>query len=192
MVNCHLTMLLLGALIMFAVPFQNFMAELRKIGNKVIMLLLEVVLFSIRIIKHIVLPNNIRKGNILYSLFVFFVGMVEIINRFEHGIFKMTKVFQQKYVRKGILITSLFLFLLSSLEWTKAQEFTINHFNAYTEQQRPEFVKNIPFNKAIKDAACLQKTFNGLSYISNISAVTNSFHNSHAVKVYLFIRCILI
>ena len=178
--------------ITFTFHFKNSMTELKKIVNKVFILFLEVVLFSVRISKHIVFPNKKRKGNILCSLFVFFVGIIEILNHFEHGIFKMTKVFQQKNVRKGILITGVFLFLLSSFEWTKAQEFTINYNNTCTQQQQSEAVKSIPFNKAIKAARCLQKTFIGLIYFSNISAVGKSFSNPLSIKRYLFICSILI
>jgi len=167
------------------------MTELKKIIYKVFILILEVVLFSIRIIKHIVFPNKKRKGNILYSLFIFFVGIVEILNRFEHGIFVMTKVFQQKYVRKGILITGIFLFLLSSFEWTKAQEFTANYSTAYKKQQ-PKAEESISFNKAIKNEGSLQKTFIAASYPPSIFLVTKTFLNPLSVKRYLFIRSILI
>src|SRR5258708_39268614 len=79
------------------------MTELKKIVRKIFMLFLDITLFTIKIIKGIILPNRKTKGNILSSLFVFFIGAVEILNQFEHGIFQMTKVFKLKHVRKGVI-----------------------------------------------------------------------------------------
>ena len=46
------------------------MFKLKSIVNKVIILLIEILLFTFQVIKQIVLPTKKRKGNILSSLFI--------------------------------------------------------------------------------------------------------------------------
>ena len=168
------------------------MSDLKKIVTKVFILLLDIVLLTIRIITHIVLPNRKRKGNLLNSLFVFFVGTVEILNHFEYGIFQMAKVFKHKYVRQGVIIISAFLFLLSSFEWTRAQEINISNSNANTVELQPKVFKSISFNKATKAAGCLNTFYIALRPSANICHLPNNSIYSTSVKRYLLIRSILI
>ncbi len=168
------------------------MTELKKIFNKVFLLLFDIILFTISVIKNIVLPNRKRKGNILNSLFVFFVGTVEIINHFEYGIFQMAKVFKHKYVRQGVIIISAFLFLLSSFEWTRNQEINIGHSNSNVVELPQKVLKSIPFNKAKRVTNWFKKTSLALKPSSNICLLPGNFIDSSPVKRYLFIRSILI
>ncbi len=168
------------------------MTEPKKILIKVFVLFLEVVLLSIRIIKNVVLPNRKRKGNILNSVFVFFVGTVEILNRFEYGIFQMKKIFQHKYVRQGVIIIGAFLFLLSSLEWTKRQGINVSDAN-YTSVQLPQKVsKSISFTKVTKATGCLTISCISVNPLANIFPLGDTPIYSTSVKRYLLIRSILI
>lgn len=94
------------------------MSGTNKLYIKVLALLLDVGLYAIKIGKQIILPNRKRKGNLLSSLFVFFIGIIERLHFFEHGLFSMTAVFRKKYVKRTIFIIGFILFLLSLFEWT--------------------------------------------------------------------------
>ncbi len=97
------------------------MNSLKQIAGKFYALLYEIILFIIGIVKQLILPTSKRKGNILQSVFIFFIGLVAIINRFEYGMFKMSAIFRQKNIRQLVIVISSLLFLLSSLEWTRAE-----------------------------------------------------------------------
>ena len=94
----------------------------KKIASKVFILLIEIILLIITTAGKVILPNKKRKGNILSSLFIFFIGVIEILNRFEIGLFQVAKLFRQKHVKQAIVIASAFLFLLTTFEWVPAKE----------------------------------------------------------------------
>ena len=168
------------------------MAELKKISDKVLVLLFDIILLTTGVIKDIVLPNRKRKGNLLNSLFVFFVGTVEILDHFEYGIFQMAKVFKQKHIRQGVIIISAFLFLLSSFEWTREQEINIAHSNSNVVELTQKVLKSIPFNKAKRATNWFKKISLALKPSANICLLPGNFNDSSPVKRYLFIRSILI
>lgn len=111
------------------------MSEIKKIISKVFFLLLDILLFAFRIVKQIVLPNKKRKGNILSSLFIFFIGTIGRLIPFEHGLFKMASVFKLRYLRQVVIIIGILLFVLSSFEWTGDQ-------NSFNEQAR--LIEHLP------------------------------------------------
>jgi hypothetical protein len=168
------------------------MTELKKISYKVFVLLFDIILLNIGVIKDIVLPNRKRKGNLLNSLFVFFVGTVEILDHFEYGIFQMTKIFRHRYIRQGVIIISAFLFLLSSFEWSSEKEINRTFLNANVTQLPQKVLKSIPFNKAKRATNSLEKTSLALNHSVNIYRLPGNFLDSTPVKRYLFIRSILI
>jgi hypothetical protein len=94
------------------------MKEVRKITHKVILLLMDILVFTYQIVRKVILPTLRRKGNILSSLLAFFVGLLERAVSFERSIARQPVVFSHKYVRQGLVIAVGFLFLLSSVEWT--------------------------------------------------------------------------
>lgn len=94
------------------------MKEVRKITHKVILLLMDILVFTYQIVRKVILPTRRRKGNILSSLLTFFVGLMERAVSFERSIVRQPVVFSHKYVRQGLVIAVGFLFLLSSVEWT--------------------------------------------------------------------------
>jgi len=94
------------------------MKEIQKIAQKVLVLLLDILMFSLQVVRRVLLPTRSRKGNVLSSLLTFFVGLLEMIVSFEKSILQQPVVFTHKYVKQGLIIAVGFLFLLSSLEWT--------------------------------------------------------------------------
>ncbi|MEO6905735.1 MAG: hypothetical protein ABI148_05195 [Ginsengibacter sp.] len=165
------------------------MTDLKKIVTKVFILLLDIVLLTIRIITHIVLPNRKRKGNILNSVFVFFVGTVEILNRFEYGIFQMAKIFKHKYIRKGVIVISTFLFLLSSFEWANGQEVNIRNDKTNTVQLQAKVSRSVSIKKATNSII--------KSFIAAKPSIRNDYYTASilylpSIKKYILFRNILI
>jgi hypothetical protein len=94
------------------------MKEVQKIAKKVAILLLDILLFTWQVVRRMILPTLSRKGNVLSSLLIFFVGLLERIVSFENSVFQRPVIFTHKYVKQGLVIVVGFLFLLSSFEWT--------------------------------------------------------------------------
>lgn len=165
------------------------MNEIKKIIIKVSILLLDIFYLGWATIKNIVLPGRKKKGNILSSLFIFFVGLIERLNGFEHGIFCMARILKQKYIKQSLLIVAGFLFLLSSVEWSDEKNIHFP-FSNYTEQQLPN-----PEVKTIVAHNGNPATINLLtSPAINVHAVTTTFFQTHSpfhpsVKSYLLIHC---
>jgi hypothetical protein len=94
------------------------MKEVQKIGQKVLVLLLDILLFTWQMVRRVILPTRSCKGNVLSSLLIFFVGLLERVVSFEKSILQRPVVFTHKYIKQGLIIAVGFLFLLSSFEWT--------------------------------------------------------------------------
>ena len=94
------------------------MRAAKKIAQKVLVLLLDILLFTWQVVRRVLLPTRSRKGNVLSSLLTFFVGLLERIVSFEKCILQRPVVFTHKYVKQGLILAVGFLFLLSSFEWT--------------------------------------------------------------------------
>ena len=92
------------------------MDHLKQISGKILKLVLNILLLTYRTIKQLVLPSKKVKGNVLSSLFVFFIDIVEQLGSFEHAAFSMRAVFKHKYTRQAVLLFSILLCLLSSFE----------------------------------------------------------------------------
>lgn len=78
-----------------------------------------------RVVKQAVLPSRTRKGNLLYSVFLLFTGLTEVVITFAEGYsFRLPArlddswTVSRKYLRRGMLIATWALFILSSLEWS--------------------------------------------------------------------------
>ncbi|MGN6601484.1 MAG: hypothetical protein ACTHK8_03480 [Ginsengibacter sp.] len=138
------------------------------------------------------MPTKNRKGNILSSLFNFFIGTIEILNRFEIGLFQMAKLFRQKHVKQAIIIASAFLLLLTTFEWVPAKEqgFSATRFktevkhtfktNVATEYSKATLTPHLYFQLFPSPPQRLRISFFKNSYLPN------------PVKRFLFIRSILI
>lgn len=166
------------------------MTIIKKIMYEIIVLVFKIVLFILQILKQLVLPTRKRKGNILSSLFVFFVGTIGILNCFESGFFRLSDLFRQKHIRQGVLIVSVFLFLLSSLEWSAKQEYFSN--NTINTELLPAITEN---NIITRDEKAVIPSLNRTPVVINFAVHTPvrecpSLHPP-SVKKYLFIRSIL-
>jgi hypothetical protein len=94
------------------------MKEIQKIAQKVLVLLMDILMFTWQVVRRVILPTRSRKGNVLSSLLTFIVGLLERIVSFEKSILQRPVVFTHKHVKQGLVIAVVFLFLLSSFEWT--------------------------------------------------------------------------
>src|SRR5258708_3709623 len=97
------------------------MKEVQKITYKVILLLIDILVFTYQIVRKVILPTRRRKGNVLSSLLSFFVGLLERILSFEKSILRQPFVCKNRYVKQALILATTFLFLLSSIEWTAGQ-----------------------------------------------------------------------
>jgi hypothetical protein len=102
----------------FCLLRQKLMKEVRKIAHNSILFLCDILVFAYQTVSKVILPNRHQKGNILYSLMSFFVGLIERIQFFEKCILCRPLIFKHKHVKQGLILVAGFLFLLSSLEWT--------------------------------------------------------------------------
>jgi hypothetical protein len=168
------------------------MTDSKNIINKVFILLMDIVILAIRTIKHIILPNRKTKGNILNSMFIFFIGTVEILNNFEHGIFQMAKIFKHRYIRKGLIITCSFLFLLSSFEWAGDPVVNNSHLIASVVQNKQKAGRSISLNRIVKAKTIFTKLQIAPDTCETILVSPRNLIYPNSVERYLLIRCILI
>ncbi len=167
------------------------MAHIKKLTGKILIIILDILLFSFSIARQIALPARRKKGNLLYSLFIFFVGVIERIGDFEHGVFDMANFFRRKYIKQSLLIVASLLFLLSSLEWTGEKILYNNSYN-YTEQfSSADLQKETVFEQGnIKEQT--QKIFAGNAYPAFKNVFCRRTQFSASIKGYLLFRSIRI
>lgn len=164
------------------------MLEIRKITVKIILLIADIILLAYKIIKQIKLPNKKEKGNLLSSVFIFFVSIMARINIFEHGFFTIAPAFKNRYMKQAIFFTGSLLFLLSLSEWTGDKNFIYAGKTINTEQQ----ISNSLSAKAISSNYKAENLLNKkIQYHPeprfNASQYTKTFYPS-AVNRYLLIR----
>jgi cytochrome c biogenesis protein CcdA len=145
------------------------MKEIKNIICKIFVLVIDVLVFTYKTIGQIVLPTRKTKGNLLSSLFIFFIGIIERLNLFEHGIFSIPAFFRKRYVKQFIFIIGFILFLLSLFEWTEDKRLYNNFEITSTEQ--------------ISSNAVLQKTITKTNHTKSFSSVTS------AIKQDLVFNC---
>ena len=167
------------------------MNELKKIIGEVFILIIDVFLFAYKIAKEIILPGKRRKGTLLSSLLIFFIGVVERLDGFEHGVFRMANLLRKKYIKQSLLVITFLLFLLSSLEWTKEKAF-ININTNRTEQVSNNGISKETVGKCVEISSHSEVT----SRYSNFPVYKNILQSDAAltpsVKTYLFIRSLRI
>lgn len=94
------------------------MQQAKYILKGIWQLVINILLIACGLIQKIVLPGRSRKGNVLGSLFLFFIAIAEKIIAFEQNIFHSSWLIRNRFVRQGLIIATAFLFLVSSIEWT--------------------------------------------------------------------------
>lgn len=74
--------------------------------------------FGFKVLKQVILPNKHRKGNLVSSVFLFFIGLIAEISLFEKSVFQNSKLLRHRYIRQSLVFAASLLFLVSSFEWT--------------------------------------------------------------------------
>ncbi|HWJ30642.1 MAG TPA: hypothetical protein VNS32_29180 [Flavisolibacter sp.] len=92
------------------------MAEIRKILFKIILQVVDILCHCLDIMRRITLPGKKRKGNLLSSLFLLYVGIIESLDKFEHRSFRLSVFFRKKYVCLGLMLVASLLLVLSTFE----------------------------------------------------------------------------
>ena len=167
------------------------MANIKKIASKILIFVLDILLFSFSILKQVVLPARRKKGNLLFSLFIFFVGIIERLDNLEYGVFHMANLLRRKYIRQSLLIVGSVLFLLSSLEWTGEK---ILNSTSQNYIERPSSVR------LVKETFCeqgyinehTQEIFSGNDFPAYKNILYSYTPSSASIKDYLLFRSIRI
>lgn len=164
------------------------MHEIKKIIHKVCLLIIDILLFGYKTGKQIILPARRKKGNLLSSLFIFFVGIIERIGSFEHGVFRMAILLRQKYIKQSLLIVAGLLFLLSSVEWSGDKNFSNNSGNYIAQFSDAGVNKlNISTRRQVISNSKITCPVTGYPAYKNI--LQSSASLSSSVKVFLLIHC---
>ena len=98
------------------------MQNVKNIVKGTWFLLINILLTGYGLFKKIILPGRNRKGNVLGSVFLWFIDMVEKVIAFEKEIFHSSRIIKNRFVKQGLMIATVFLFLVSSIEWTTQSE----------------------------------------------------------------------
>ncbi len=167
------------------------MNEIKKIISKVFLLIIDILRFGNNTTRQVILPCKRKKGNLLSSLFIFFVGIIERLDNFEYGVFQMANLLRRKYVKQTLLIIAAILFLLSSFEWTGGTNVNANSCDYITRISDTPVENIVSSNYA--DALiystnnCLDKQFPTYKIIAHSRLPFTS-----PVKKILLIQCIRI
>jgi hypothetical protein len=153
------------------------MREIKEILFKLFHFIIDVLLFGYKTIKQIVLPNRYKKGNLLSVLFIIFIGIVERLNNFEHGVFRMAHLLKQKYIKQSLLMASVFLFLLSSVEWTSERN---TSYPANNSTVQVSSVSAQEVNASCKPIGILS---NNVFIFRKYHCTSNSFYSNFAILV---------
>ena len=167
------------------------MCEIKKILSKFSLLTIDIFLFAYNTIRQIILPGKRKKGNLLSILFIFFIGIIERLGSFEYGVFRMTNLLKQKYIKRSLLIIAGLLFLLSSFEWTGEKNVSNNAGN-YTAQFTDAGVKNVTVSNRRLVRAYSKTVLLFRAYPSYKNILQSSSAISSSVKIFLLIRSIRI
>lgn len=167
------------------------MDEIKKIISKVFLLIIDILRFGYNTARQVILPDRRKKGNLLSSLFIFFIGIIERLDSFEYGVFLMANVLKRKYVKQSLLVIAGLLFLLSTIEWTGETNVNTNPGN-YIAQFSDAGVKKIIISNngdaiSYSAATCLGRQYPTYKIIPN-----SSFPFSSSVKTFLLIQSIRI
>lgn len=167
------------------------MVEVRKILAKILLLVIDILVFGWKCIKQIILPGSGRKGNLLTTLFNLFDGLIDRLNDFQENTFKIASLTLKKRVKQTVLLLGTVLFLLSLLEWTPDQK------NTYFSQVKcaEQYQRNNAGNSARQSEPEIFRVKNQTvkckpSFESAVSFPSFSFIPS--IKRYLFVRSLLI
>ena len=150
-------------------------------------MLVNILLTGYGLLRKLILPGLNRKGNVLGTVFLWFIDIIEKIIAFEKETFQSSRLMKNRFVKQGLIIATVFLFLLSSIEWT-----TNSFFSQKTEQEENtpdkkanETVFNILFSKQGSIVIPVKKIIH--HYPSEISPPIYIACHSPAIKRFLFL-----
>ncbi len=118
------------------------MQQIKEIGKLLLSILVEMLLFSFKTIRQVKLPSNKTKGNILSTLFNFFVGTVERMSCLKSYLLTIPFL-KTKHIRQVVLMAGLLLFLLSLVEqssWKPAEQITVTEITKIASSEIEQFV----------------------------------------------------
>jgi len=167
------------------------MNEIKKIISKIFLLIIDILLFAFDTGGQLILPRKGKKGNVLSTIFIFFTGIIERLDGFEYGVFRMANLLKQKYIKQSLLIIATLLFLLSSFEWTGEKNIYNNSSDYSVQLCQADVKETINCNRHQK-IRYSNTPFVAKTYISSDRIFyTNSTANS-SLKRFLLIRNIRI
>lgn len=166
------------------------MSEIKEIIVKILLLALDILLFTFQTVKQIILPYGRRKGNILSSLLNFFIGILERVIRFEHGFFRMTSIVKHKYCKQSLIILTALLFLISSFEWT-GQPLSNNETESFSLNPHPSAAETNAVKKNRNKSYSAYARV-GKPYSTKHTILYNYTFTPSSIKKYLFVQSFLI
>lgn len=110
------------------------MKNIKALYQKILSLVIDIFLYTITTGRRLNLPTKKKKGNVISTLFVYFIGIIERLHLFEHGNFAMATLFRKKHVKQAIYILGFVFFLLSLFEGTGDQKFCVSCTTASAKQ----------------------------------------------------------
>jgi len=99
--------------VIFAViPMNN----IRLISKQLSRFFMRLVVLLRQLQRQIILPNFEKKGNLLNTLFLFYIGIIDNIRHIEYRKFKMADLIRNRWMRKGLMLLTFLLYFLTSFE----------------------------------------------------------------------------
>ena len=161
------------------------MTLLGKIIQHLLTLITGILLLGYKIIRQVILPSGGKKGNLLSSLFVFIVGILEGLIQFERNLLKTPMLFRNKYVRQGLQIaTAIFLFI-ASFEWSAGNA----PINNQTTLQSVQHITCAPVRKNYKYRPIQSQTQVSTPPCITSGCTLYNRNTSANTKKYLLICC---
>lgn len=181
----------------FFKPFQfrpllylHFKFQLRNINTifeKICHLALQIILLIFQLGKEMRLPKHSAKGNLLNTLFLFFIGIIERLQDFEHGNFKMATLFHNRIIRKGLMLFTCLLFFLTSFEQP------VNISKPLSELSKIE-CSLLKHKQQVSVCICLKKIHPFVFYYGaiHLSSYCPYYNIKISSEIFLQNRCLLI
>ena len=165
------------------------MQSIKNILTLIFLLLTDTVFFSIKIVRKIMLPGKYRKGNLLSTAFILFLGVSERVMIFEKNVSVSKRLLTHRYIRQSFIIAASLLFLLTSFEWNDTPDIK---FKTAACQQTETQTASVSARSCIVSPSIVidtNKNFSN-SYTGLISAT--SVYIAPRVPVFLRVRNIRI
>ena len=161
------------------------MGEIKNIVLNILNVVVDIFLLGIKAIKQLVLPGRNKSGNLISSLLIFFIDLVERLSLFQHG--SMTNIFNFKYLRRTVVLIAGTLFILASFECT----FQPHYDTSNQENQTETLVASTTSKKAVVQPGNILQ-YQPYKYFLITAEPLASFTLSSPLKKYLLTHSLLI